>query len=200
MTKQLLLGGILGGLALFMWLGLSWAVLEIHTPALHSIPDEESALSRLKGAGLEHAVYIYPGMPPAHGDKAVMEAYNARAKAGPVIPFMVYLPQGYEPMDPRVMLRGLTYCIFAGLFVTFVILTAQRPRYLTRVGLAVCFGAVVALCGPLTFGNFFFFPTEFVWPEVLDQLVGWFLAGLVIAAFTRPSTEKRLAAAAVGAA
>ena len=99
---------------------------------------------------------------------------------------MVWLPRGYPSMG-GVMFKGLLLSLLPALLVTFIVLGARQPSYKSRVLIASCIGAVVALAGPMTMGNFFFFSAEWVIPDVLDQLIGWTLAGLVIAAFTKPT-------------
>jgi hypothetical protein len=180
MVRQILLGGVLGGIALFLWLGLSWAVLPFHRAALNELSKsgmELVAMGALKDAGLSHGVY-YSGEP--HEGSAQAE-----------IPFMVYLPHGYPPMT-GVMLKGLLLSILAALMVTIVVSAARQPSFKARVALCFTVGGIVALAGPMTFGNFFFFPLEWVIPDVLDQLVGWTLAGLVIAAFTKPAFQQSI--------
>jgi hypothetical protein len=155
MVSKLALGGVLGGIVMFMWLGLSWAVMPFHRAALKELP-KSSAMVSFGTVGMTHGIY-YSGEP--HKGSTAAE-----------IPLMVYLPGGYPPMQ-IVMIKGLLLSIFA---------------------LCLCTGAVVALAGPMTFGNFFFFPLQWVLPDVLDQLIGWTLAGLVIAAFTKPAASLEL--------
>ena len=179
MLKKLLLGGLLGGLVLFMYLGLSWAVLPFHMNALHELPAAAAMGGGL--AGLDHRVY-YSGMPE-------------EGATDPAVPLMVFAPDGYEP-QPVVMGRGLVLTLLATFLVTFIVMASRQTLYSSRVVLCTIVGAVVALAGPMTFGNFFYFPFEFVWPEIVDQLLGWTLAGLVIAWAARPDAEPADAAGA----
>lgn len=177
MVKKLLLGGLLGGLTLFIWLGLSWAALGLHAAGFKELPGLREQAAALSGA--EHGVY-YSGMPEP-GDTA------------PQVAMMVLLPDGYTMAMPVIMLRGLLLSILAALGVTFIVLASHQPAFRSRVVLCTCIGAVVALAGPLMTGNFFFFTFEFLLPEVIDQLVGWTLAGLVIAWATKPLAPRAVA-------
>jgi hypothetical protein len=169
MIRKLLLGGLLGGLAMFVYLSLSWTVIPFHMNGMQELPDVAAMMGNV--AGLEHEVY-YSGMP----EEGVVE---------PVIPFMVFAPGGYEP-QPVILGKGLLMTLLAALLVTFVVMAARQPVYRSRVMLCTIIGAAIALAGPMTFGNFFYFPFEFIWPEILDQLVGWTLAGFIIAWATKP--------------
>jgi hypothetical protein len=186
MIKSLLSGGVLGGLVLFAWLAVSWAVLPFHRGALLELP---------------RAVYDSSNQPDVVGPTQVVVAmqesgvsrhgiyYSGEPHAGstgPEIPFMVWLPRGY-PSQASVMSKGVLLSILAAIFVTFIVLSTRQQSYKARVALCTCIGAVVALTGPMTFGNFFFFPLEWQLPEIADQLIGWTLAGLVISAFTKPT-------------
>jgi hypothetical protein len=186
MVKQVLLGGVLGGFVLFAWLAFSWAVLPFHRAALHELPHKvydsttgrdvdgpTAAVVTMQGTGVvSHGIY-YSGSPH-------------KGSSGPEIPFMVWLPRGYSAMQAQ-MLRGLLLSVLAALFVTFVVLNTRQARYKSRIVVATCIGAVVALAGPLTTGNFFFFPPVWMFLDLLDQLIGWTLAGTVIALFTKPT-------------
>ena len=86
--------------------------------------------------------------------------------------------------------------ILAALLVTLLILATRQTSYKARVGLCACVGGAIALAGPVMFGNFFFFPAVFVLAEVVDQLVGWTLAGLVIAWAAAPSSANKFKVAA----
>lgn len=185
MAKQLLLAGGLGGIVMFAWLGFSWTVLPLHRSALRELPTESpTAVDSLGAVSARHGVY-YSGEP--HAGSTAAE-----------IPFMVYLPSGYPPMA-GVMTRGVLFSLLAALGVAFVVLSARRVAYLERLLLCTVIGAVVACAGPVMSGNFFFHPAEWVWPEVFDQLFGWTLAGLVIAAFTRPHAPAPAVATVPGA-
>jgi hypothetical protein len=188
MTRQLILGGLLGGLTLYAWLSFSWIVLPFHRAALHKLPTKTyssttgddltgpaAAVIAMQQSGtLEHGIY-YSGSPH-------------KGSTGPAIPFMVWLPQGYPSMA-SFMARGLVFSLFAGLFVALIVLAVRQHNFKARVGICLCIGAVVAFAGPATNGNFFFFPVEWILPDVFDQLIGWTLAGLVIAAFTSPTVK-----------
>jgi hypothetical protein len=185
MVKSILLGGVLGGLTLFAWLAVSWAVLPFHRAALLELPRKtydssnqadlpgptEVVVAMQDGGVVKRGIY-YSGEPHA-------------GSTGPEIPFMVWLPGGY-PSQAAVMSKGLLISILAAIFVAFIVVGARPASYKSRALLCTSIGAVVALAGPMTFGNFFFFPLEWQLPEIFDQLIGWTLAGLVIAAFTKP--------------
>jgi hypothetical protein len=48
------------------------------------------------------------------------------------------------------------------------------------------FGAGAALVGPFMFWNWFHFPLDFTLAEVADLVIGWTLAGLVLAWVLKP--------------
>ena len=186
MLKQLLPGGVLGGIALFAWLAMSWAVLPFHRAALHELPRkmyDSTTGDDVKGPT---AVVVTMQESGVAGHGVYYSGEPHEGSTGPEVPFMVWLPHGYPPMG-GVMFKGLLLSILPALFVTFIVLAARQSSYRARVAVAACIGAVVALAGPMTFGNFFFFPAEWVLPDIFDQLIGWTLAGLVIAAFTKPA-------------
>jgi hypothetical protein len=187
MVKSLLLGGLLGGLVLFAWLALSWAVLPFHRNALHELPRNvyDSSTGEDVAGPTAAVVTMQESGVVSHGVYYSGEPHEG--STGPEIPLMVWLPHGYPSMG-GVMTKGLLFSLIAALFVAFIVLTARLPEFRSRVLLCTCIGAVVALAEPMTNGNFFFYPAEWVIPDVIDQLIGWTLAGIVIAAFTKPQS------------
>jgi len=170
---KLVLCGVIAGLVLFGWLGFSWAVLPFHRAAFKQLPESRpSVLDALGAASSTYGVY-YSGKPH-------------EGTTGPQVPFLVYLPQGYPAMG-RVMGQGVLLCILAAFLLSLIVNHARLDSFKARLGVCVLTGLVVALAGPLTMGNFFFFPANWMLPDVFDQIIGWTLAGLVIAAFTKPT-------------
>ena len=61
--------------------------------------------------------------------------------------------------------------------------------YFQRVGFVTGFGVFLALMGHFAYYNWMHFDAFYTAMFAVDVIVGWFLAGLVIAAVIRPSAE-----------
>ena len=66
-VSKLLVASILGGIALFIWGGLSHMVLGLGEIGIKELPNEEPVLSALKTNIPESGFYFFPGMGRADG-------------------------------------------------------------------------------------------------------------------------------------
>jgi hypothetical protein len=99
--KRLLIGGIVGGLILFVWSAFSHMVLPIGAMGLRSLPNENVVMPVMKDAIREPGLYIFPGMDLTRTlTSEEQAAWQERYRAGPV-GLLVYRPQGENPMSPR---------------------------------------------------------------------------------------------------
>jgi len=181
MFKQLIGGPLLGGLALFVWLSLSWAVLPFHMSQFHAFSDEAAVQEYLRGQSLESGIYMLPHAPDMSGDQAAIEAVDTMAKQGPTVTFMSVQAGGFDPLDPTPYIKGLIFSIVAAFFASLLLLRLAPAPYLRRAGTCTLIGACIALAGPLTSGAFFLFPAQYLAIDVVDHLLGWSLMGLVLA-------------------
>ena len=63
MTKRILLAGILGGIAMFIWASLAHMVLPLGQTGIKEIPNEASVLSAMHSNLAEKSgLYMFPGM------------------------------------------------------------------------------------------------------------------------------------------
>src|SRR5438045_2202485 len=90
MTKRILLGGILGGIALFCWGALSHMVLQLGDAGLQSLPSEDAGLVALRGVAKEPGLYFFPGLDmkalkamPKEQAEAANKAWTEKWKTGP---------------------------------------------------------------------------------------------------------------------
>lgn len=190
MLRRWILGPLLGGLALFIWLGLSWAVLPFHMAQFHGFSDEAATQDFLRGQVSEPGLYMLPGFPADKSDKAACDRMNAMASQGPYIAYAAVLPGGCDCMSPMPYLKGMLYSLLAALIATMLLTRAGAafPTFGCRWRACIAIGGIIALCGPLTNGAFFSDPPGHLVLETLDHIVGWTILGLVLAWSTRPAT------------
>ena len=110
MTGRIVLGGIVGGIVLFMW-GVVWhTVLEFGDTGIHGFPDEEAVMSVLEEGIPEPGMYFFPYWDHSiemdtEEAKAAMNAWEEAYEAGP-IGLLLYRPTGVAPMFLRIFLMG----------------------------------------------------------------------------------------------
>ena len=197
--KQLLLAGLLGGLAAFVWVGISWMALPWHESSFHTLPDGEAVVESLGARGLSTGVYHYPGLPEAAEGAARTDtdrrALAERYRRGPNINLLVYSTRGAELFAPRQFLAGLALNVAAAtLAAGLLALTGgQLVRYRHRVGFVAALGVFATLVSHLASWNWGLFPADYTLAMVQDHVVGWLLAGCVIAWKLKPGVTARIA-------
>lgn len=185
MQKSLLLGGLLGGLVLFVWNSISWNVLPWHMMTFEKFKDEATIAQALTVNALRPGVYLLPN---AHKhDPGVTEEQKKaeevegmkRMIQGPLMFASVSL-QGFEGIGPALLIQLVTG-IVGTLLATWLLLQTRPMGYWDRVGFLVVISLVVAVIAQLPYWNWWNFSTSYTAVTIADLLIGWFLASLVIA-------------------
>lgn len=189
--KKVILASLIGGFVVFMWNSISWTVLPFHAATLETIPEQslnhESMLKSMPEAGIYH----YPGY-PADSSQVALDAVNAKSEAGPLITLMVYKPSGIEEISmQRLSIFFLITVLSAGL-AAFLLSKVSIKNYLQRVMFVTLLGVFVSLTYLIDW-YWFNFPANFIMLTIIDAVVAWFLAGLVIAKLITPQVQEKKA-------
>ncbi len=176
---RLLIAALLAAIVVTIWGAVSWTVLPWHLMVMETIPDgeavTESLRERVPGSGLYH----YPGAEEGAGPDAWVERY----RRGPNINFLVFSATGSDPFSPWLLARGFALN-FVAAFLAAALLAAAAPA-LARFGSRVLFVALLAgfaaLQSRLVDWNWWGFPLDYSLVTAFDLVIGWTLAGLVLA-------------------
>jgi len=184
--KKTLLGGLVGGIILFVWSFLAWVILPLHTSTLHPIPNEDAVVSALQPALPAKGVYPLRSNPGMSADKATQDAWLAKMAQGPT-GLIIYDPGGVDPMMTGQMSMGLLIDILSALVVSWLLTrsTAFSAPYMSRVMFCGMFAIFATLFDYLTMWNWMGYPTDFTSALIVDALIAWLLAGLGIAAIVK---------------
>jgi hypothetical protein len=166
--------------------------LPIGTMGIREISGEDKVIAAVKDTIHEPGFYFIPGRDMSKPQsKSEEEAYTAKIKQGPA-GMMVIHPEGSDNMSPRQLLTELGSSIVAA-FLAALVLTQVRAGYLGRVLVVTLMGLFGFVSILVSFWNWYGFPTDFTIGAALDEIVGWFLAGLVLAAIIRPAKIQKVA-------
>jgi hypothetical protein len=184
--KKTLLGGLVGGIILFVWSFLAWVVLPLHTTTLHPIANEDAVVAALKPALPAKGVYPLRANPGMGADKATQDAWMAKMSQGPT-GLIVYNPAGVDPMMAGQMGTGIVLDILSALVVSWLLTrsTAFSSPYMTRVMFCGVFAIFATVFDYLTMWNWMGYPGDFTSALIVDALIAWLLAGLGIAAIVK---------------
>ena len=186
--KRVLIGGILGGLTFFFWTWISHTVLPIGVMGISSLPNEQALLEPMKQQLREAGFYFFPGMDMSRKlSDEEMKAWEEKHRTGPA-GILVYQPQGGESMSPKRLITQALTDLISGLIIAIVI-SFVAASYGMRVFLVTLMGLFSWIAIELPYWNWYCFPGAFVIGGGIDQVAGWFIAGLVLSAFVRSKRE-----------
>ena len=181
---RLIIAAILGGIVMFAWGAVSHMVLNIEGTAVKPMPNEASVSAAMKANISEPGVYLMPGFDMTKAATTEEQlAWVAKYKEGPTA-MLIYHPTGDDVFTPRQFGTQLAADIGAALIGSIILLFAgvgfaRGVIISTLIGV----GGWVAILIP--YWNWYKFPFEFVRADLIDQVAGWFLAGLVMAFILR---------------
>ena len=174
---KLILATLLGSLTMFIWEGFSHVVLFTGI-GFTSLPNQAEVKEALKTNITGNGLYFFSGAErggPSKGKAAVFEDSVRISTVG----LLGYRPLGGNPFSARKLLTlflGNVLSVLIAVQVASLIRAGYWKRVLavTHVGLLAC--AVVSSI----YWNWYTFPASFFIAQVLDMVIGFFLAGLVI--------------------
>ncbi len=173
--------GLIGGVVFFLWGAFAHMVLPIGEMGMKGPGDEAAVMAGLKQGLPAEGIYYLPYLAPAQmQDEAATKAYSARALGGPYA-FVVYQPEGRDPMDMGRNL-GIQFVsdTLSAMVVAFV-LALGNLGFGRRVTVAAAVGLFSWLTVSVPYWNWYRFPTDFTVGNLLEQVIGWALAGAAMA-------------------
>lgn len=184
--KKVVIASLLAAVVFFFWGFLYWVPIGTAVGIYRPAPDEVALAKALKdNLGTADGFYFVPT------DMSNLEALEARHQAGPIAQ-IAYLSAGRPTMEPSTFAFGiLHYWISA--FLMALVLAWLAPRlhsYGERVRLVAGAGFAAAVFGNLGRPLWLKQPWSFHVFECVYEILGWLLAGLVLAWFINGSEKK----------
>ena len=185
MTKRILLAGVLGGLALFMWGGLAHMVLGLGEVGVQFLPQQQAVMDTLKTTTPQPGFYFFPQVDKAGNAPA--------AQAGGPWGILIYHANGASGMRPGQLVNECILNIVVALFAAFLLsLAAGLNSYPKRVGFVTLVGLTVAIMTNLEYLNWYEFPLNYTLANILEVVIGFVIVGLIAGAIVKPSETRVL--------
>jgi hypothetical protein len=189
MAKRVILAGILGGILVFFWGFVAHMVLPLGEMGVHALPDESAIIGAVRSTVKEPGFYYFPAG-NMNASESEQKAWLEKAKQGP-IGVMVVRPGGGEGLSPRMLLTEFGTNTVSSLLAALVLAGAGAGvGYWKRVGIVTLLGIFALVTVVVPYWNWYSFPADFVASEAIEHVVGWFLAGLALAAIVRTPRVK----------
>jgi len=193
--KRIILAGLAGAVVYFIWQMLTWMMLPIHGPTVEGLPNESAVRDALTAQDLDSGVYL---VPYGNDDEAMMDPeseFMKRHAEGPIFAIF-YHKEGLEPMAASVLLIGFITDVFSATIAASLLFCALGGcccrDYWQRVCFVTALGVFLALAAHVAYYNWMHFSAYYTAMFVVDSVVGWFLAGLAIAAIVKPTGSAEL--------
>ncbi|HJZ78858.1 MAG TPA: hypothetical protein VKD91_00890 [Pyrinomonadaceae bacterium] len=189
MIKQLTLGAVLGAVVLFGWSFVAWTFVPWPGEPLRSFTNDEAIVAAIKANAPRSGNYLLPsevkrtaGMTDEQFQKASQDSMN-RMMQGPIIFTAIRL----EPFGsfPRALVFKFVTLLVAALLATLLLVQTNGLSYGKRVLFLTIPAALIFLGTNADEWNWFGFSNSYTAMQLSVLLIGWFLAGLVMAIFVR---------------
>lgn len=201
MVKRILLAGVLGAIAMFIWSFVAHMVLPLGYTGVREIPNESAVLGAMQASlGQTSGLYLFPGLgagpnPTAAQRNAAMKDYEPKLAANPS-GLLIYHPPGAKGITGGKL--GLEFLTEFVETLLAVILLAQTRivSYAGKVGFITLVGIVAAVTSNMPYWNWYGFPGNYTAGYMTMQIIAYLVAGLVVAAVLKNRGPLGFAAAA----
>src|SRR5215213_4732444 len=145
--KKLLIGSIVGGLILFIWQFLSFALINFHKPAQSYTDKQDAIMSFLNSQGLKEGGYVLPSLP----EGSSMDDHEKAMKAAEGKPWaMLQYHQSMKNDMVVNMIRGFVVDIVIVLLFCWIARRLNVQSFGAILTAALVTGLIVFLNAPYT--------------------------------------------------
>jgi len=186
MFRRLALGGLFGGVVMFVWVAVSWITLPWHHTTLLNFSDEAAVAAIISDNAQQSGVYLLPNpvnFTPGADEAEQLRYFDdsaARMKQGPFV-FASVKREGSDPDNPAPFILALVTRVVAALLMTGLVLLSVRRGYWRRVAFVTALGVLTGLMATFPNWNWWKFDSMFTLVNFADYVIQSLLAGLVIA-------------------
>ena len=178
MAKRVVLAGVLGGVALFFWGGLSHMMIGLGNVGIQNI--QQPVYDAMKMAITQPGFYFFP-------ESDMKGTIKDEYKGGP-IGIVIFKPTGAGASMTGQLVNEAVLNVVQALLAAFLLsLAVTLTRYPKRVGFVFVLGILSAIATNIEYWNWYGFPASYTWASIVDKLIGFMVVGLVVAAIVKPA-------------
>jgi hypothetical protein len=201
--KRVLLAGVLGGIAMFVWSSIAHIALPLGRTGIKEIPNEQAVLSPMQSQlGGTSGFYAFPGMglganPTREEENAAMQQYQQKLTTNPS-GILIYHPPGAKALQPSQLITEFLTELAEAWLLAWLLAQTSLATFASRMGFVTIAALMAAITTNLPYWNWYGFPTSYTTAYVGIQLVGYLVAGVVAAVIlkTKTTASRTLAVAA----
>jgi len=176
-----LVAGLIGGIVFFAWGAVAHMALPIGEMGMKEPGNEDAIIAALHDNLPGEGVYMLPGMSEEKmSDEAAMKAYAEKSKNNPFA-FVIYQPTGRDNTQMGSMLGIQAATDILSAIVVAWVLSLAPMGFGRRVVASAALGLFSWLTVSAPYWNWYRFSTAFTLGNLLEQVIGWAIAGAAIA-------------------
>lgn len=191
MNYRIPLAGLLATIAMYVWMSVA-QMSPLGMVGFSVLPEAATPTAAMQAAmGDRDGLFVFPPYDPSAPNAMAAHAEKEKTSASGL---MIYHPAGKGPqMSPATLglefLKELVCCMAAA----FLLAEAADSigRYAVRVAFVGVIGVVAAFTTNLSNSIWYGYPGAYIATQVAMTWVGYVIAGLVLAAMIRPSTNPK---------
>lgn len=184
MTKRILLAGVLGGVAMFIWTSIAHMVLELGEAGISEIPNEAAVLAAMQTSmGDKSGLYFFPGAglgpnPTREAKHEAMKQMEEKLKTNPT-GILIYHPAGTPFVMGRLLGTEFATELLESILAVFLLAQTSIATFAGRLGFVFVTGIIAAIATNVSYWNWYGFPTVYTVSYMSIQIIGFICIGLV---------------------
>ncbi len=180
--KNVIIGSLVAAIILFVFQAMSWMVLPIHANSLKYSPNQDAILTTLASNLNESGVYAIPNAPPGSSQEEMSEFDQSMVGKPWAI---IHFDKSYPGMVTSQFVYGFLLNLFGAFIIAYVMWSCgdRFGTFGSKLMLVVGFALFLVIQSSLMMANWWYTPWHYLSGEIIDHLIGWFLAGLWLAWF-----------------
>jgi hypothetical protein len=186
MKKDVVLAGLFAGIAMFIWLFVTNAVIPMKSNMVHKIAPNQLEIHKvLKDNITEPGTYACPYL--THEEEQLLPDYRNQ----PVYSIIYSGGTHGDTGEPAMFIPILIIFAVPLLAAWMLSMTSNRIRasYCRRLFFVVCIGVIISLYDDVLQMSFGPQPKDYLVFLAVNNFITWVLAGLIIAWRIRPATQ-----------
>jgi hypothetical protein len=183
MSKQLILGSVLGAIVLFVWSFIAFTLIPWPGDPLRTFTNEDAVEAAIVANAPQSGNYVLPNPHKAGLTKEQQDRAGEKLMRGPMVFASIRL-EAMRPFPVLLLIQFLTFLVSA-LIATFLLLKTCGLTYGQRVLFVALCGVLIFLGGKVGDWVWWGFSSAYLMMELGAIVIGWILAALVMAMFVK---------------
>jgi hypothetical protein len=182
MTKRIILAGVLGGVAMFIWSFIGHDLLPLGKAGVREVPNEPAFLEAIKNNLNDRGLYMFPGLglgPDATRQQKSEAMKQAMEKATSGPSGMIMYHPTREFVFGKLLAIEFATELLESILVVFLLAQTSIGSFAGRVGFVFVAGILAAVATNVSYWNWYGFPSVYIAAYMLIQVVGFICVGII---------------------